>query len=48
MIVNYSKAHEVILDEMRQAPQVGTLKISLPKTSSLGYSGIIVRLLRYH
>ena len=34
--MNYSKAHEAILNEMGQAPQVGNLEMNLPKTPSLG------------
>ena len=30
-------AHEAILEKMGQAPIVGTLKMSLTKTTSLGY-----------
>ena len=29
--MNYSRAHEEMLDERRKAPDVGTLKISLSK-----------------
>ena len=34
--MNYSNAREAILNAMGQAPQVGSLEMSLPKTPSLG------------
>ena len=42
MIMNCSGAHETILDDRGRAPQLGTLKMSLPKTPSLRTSRLLL------